>query len=50
MLEEKYEKFCNGCEKMRNASGHTEVKLSSSLKKKQSEQEHIRQFLFKTCN
>ena len=33
MLEEKYEKVCNGCEKMRNASGHTEVKLSSSLKK-----------------
>ena len=22
MLEEKYENFCNGCEKMRNASDH----------------------------
>ena len=40
-------KFCNGGEKMRNASGH----LGENERQwKKSEQEHVRHILHKTCN
>ena len=40
-------KYCSGGEKMRNASGH----LGENERQwKESEQEHVRHFLHKTCN
>ena len=40
-------KFYSGGEKMRNASGH---QGENERQWKKSEQEHVRQFLHKTCN
>ena len=40
-------KYCSGSEKMRNASGHLGENERQS---KESEQEHVRHFLHKTCN
>ena len=41
-------KFCNGGDKMRNASGHQcKVKMSGE---KKSERQNLRHSLYKTCN
>ena len=42
-------KFCSGGEKMRNASGHLGDN-ERQWKKSEQEHDHVRHFLYKTCN